>query len=81
MFCNDRKWRFDFAWPAIMLAVEIEGGIYQGGGHTTLSGYTKDCEKYNRAAMDGWTVLRYAGSMLPGAACEVAEFVASKMRA
>ncbi|CAB4152721.1 hypothetical protein UFOVP602_21 [uncultured Caudovirales phage] len=80
-FCGDRKWRFDFAFVDLKIAVEIEGGIHNGGAHTRAKGFVEDCEKYNRAALEGWTVLRYAGSMLPGAAREVAEFVASKMRA
>jgi hypothetical protein len=25
-FAPSRRWRFDFAWPAAMLAVEVEGG-------------------------------------------------------
>jgi very-short-patch-repair endonuclease len=58
-FAPDRKWRFDFAWPARMLAVEVEGGVYSGGRHTRGSGFVKDVEKYNAAAMLGWRVLRF----------------------
>lgn len=54
-----RKWRFDFAWPNILLAVEIEGGIWTGGRHTRGKGFFDDCEKYNEAALMGWTVLRF----------------------
>lgn len=57
-FC-ERKFRFDFAFPHHKLAVEIEGGIYSGGRHTRGTGYIKDMEKYNLAAMNGWTLLRY----------------------
>jgi hypothetical protein len=32
--------------------------------HTTNSGYTKDCEKYNAAAVLGWRVLRYTTSQV-----------------
>ena len=57
-FRPPRRWRFDFAWPAQKLAVEVEGGIYRGGRHTSIAGFTGDCEKYNEAALDGWRVLR-----------------------
>ncbi len=54
-----RKWRFDFAWPEKKLAVEIEGGVFSGGGHVRGAMYRKNCEKYNAAAELGWTLLRY----------------------
>jgi very-short-patch-repair endonuclease len=53
-----RKWRFDFSWPEYRLAIEVEGGIYIRGRHTTASGFLKDMEKYNAAACMGWRVLR-----------------------
>ena len=56
-FCKDRKWRFDFAWPERMIAVEIEGG--HGGRHQRYYGYQQDCDKYNRATLMGWKVYRF----------------------
>ena len=59
-FDEKRKWRFDWAIPDLKVAVEFEGGVFEKkGSHTTAKGYTKDTEKYNRAAQLGWTVLRY----------------------
>lgn len=59
-FDANRKWRFDWAIPDKKIAVEFEGGVFEKkGGHTTAKGYTKDTEKYNRAAQLGWIVLRY----------------------
>lgn len=58
-FDSVRKWRFDFAWPNILLAAEVEGGIWTGGRHTRGKGFLDDCEKYNQAAMAGWKVLRF----------------------
>lgn len=60
-FHATRKWRFDFAWPEAMVAVEIEGLTRPGtkSRHTTNAGYTADMEKYNAAALDGWCVLRF----------------------
>ena len=34
-----RRWRFDFAWPDPMVAVEIEGGLYQSGRHQSFKGF------------------------------------------
>lgn len=55
-----RRFRFDFALPDHRIAIEYEG-IFGGGKsrHTTVTGYTKDTEKYNLAAVNGWRVLRY----------------------
>lgn len=62
-FHPERKWRFDFAWPSIRVAVEYEGGIfrqYEGaqGAHGSSFSYTKDCDKYNAATVLGWRVIR-----------------------
>lgn len=59
-FWPKRRFRFDWAWPQHRLAVEQEGGIWlKGGGrHTRGKGFLSDCVKYNRAALDGWCVLR-----------------------
>ena len=65
-FYNQRKWRFDFAWPdpAIMLAVEVEGGTRNKSRHTSGDGFHADCEKYNRAAIEGWRLLRFDSEMI-----------------
>jgi len=64
-FC-ERKWRFDFAFVEEKIALEIEGGIWKGsvGGHTSGTGYTKDCEKYNTATVMGWKILRIVDSQI-----------------
>jgi len=56
-----RKWRFDFAWPKIKLAVEIDGHTFDGsvpGNHARGKKYQNDCIKQNAAQLDGWAVLR-----------------------
>lgn len=55
-----RKWRFDFAWPAESIAVEIEGS----GRHQSFMGFKIDCEKYNAATKMGWRVFRYTPQMV-----------------
>ena len=59
-----RRWRADFAWPEKMIAVEIEGGVWNNGRHTRGGGYISDCEKYNEAQLAGWLVLRFTGEHL-----------------
>lgn len=59
-----RQWRFDFAWPDKKIAVELEGGVFTGGRHTTGAGYSKDAEKYNIAVLQGWKILRYTTSTI-----------------
>lgn len=64
-FHDVRKWRFDFAWPDLRIAVECEGGTFkpgrsQGRGrHLRSTGFHEDCDKYNAAAAVGWLVLRF----------------------
>ena len=63
-FSSKRKWRFDFAWPEAMLAVELHGGTYTQGRHTRGAGFAKDREKINAAQVLGWTVLEYPSDVL-----------------
>ena len=58
-FDLQRKFRFDYAIPELMLAIEYEGLMSDKSGHTTVEGYTKDCRKYNLATSQGWKILRY----------------------
>lgn len=58
-FHETRKWRFDIAIPSMKVAIEYEGIMSRKSRHTTVTGYTKDCEKYNAATIAGWRVLRY----------------------
>jgi len=52
-----RRFRFDFAWPEHRLLLEVQGGSWIGGGHSTGKGMSRDAEKNNLAALEGWTVL------------------------
>lgn len=57
-FHEVRKWRFDYAIPHLRIALEVEGGVWTGGRHTSSAGFLRDMEKYNEAALNGWVVLR-----------------------
>lgn len=52
-----RRWRFDFAWPAHMLALEIDGGLFGGGRHGGRPSVVRDLEKRAVAACLGWRVI------------------------
>jgi very-short-patch-repair endonuclease len=75
VFHPTRKWRTDFAYPDIKLAIEVEGGSWSGGRHTTGTGFEKDCEKYNEAAILGWTVIRVTSKMINSEDLVALEFV------
>lgn len=60
-FAPDRKFKSDYFVDlgTKKVLIEYEGVVSQKSRHTTLTGYTKDCEKYNLAAKLGYIVLRY----------------------
>lgn len=58
-FCATRKWKIDFAFVDVRLAIEIEGVTVAGGRHQRVKGYIKDIEKYNALTETGWRLLRY----------------------
>lgn len=54
-----RKWRFDYCFPELRIAIEIDGGVWTGGRHTSPKGYYNDMEKFNEAAALGYVVLKF----------------------
>jgi len=84
-FAKPRRWRFDFCWPHLKLAVEIEGGTWNPrikSRHTSVQGFQDDVVKYNHSAIQGWCVLRYTSKDVTrgNAAQEIAQVVAQKAR-
>lgn len=59
-----RRWRFDFAWPDLLVAVEVEGGTWSEGRHSRGAGFEADCIKYAEAAIRGWMVIRATTEMV-----------------
>jgi len=55
-----RLWRFDWAWvePQYRIALEVEGGVWNGGAHLRGKHFLSDVEKYNEASLAGWLLLR-----------------------
>ncbi len=83
-FHKKRKWRFDYCCQRALIAIELDGGIHgvgspcprckrrQAAGHSTASGFTKDCEKLNAAAEYGYRVFRLATGMVkPDAVAQI----------
>lgn len=59
-FNSERKWRADFHLVDTKILIEVEGGIWTNGRHTRGKGYIADMEKYNSAAVLGYSVYRYS---------------------
>ena len=57
VFSADRKWRFDLAFPAQKLAIEIAGRY-----HLLHKRFRQDCERNNYATIHGWRVLIFPAS-------------------
>ena len=66
-----RKWRFDYAVPASRVALEVEGGVWKGGRHTSPKGFLGDMDKYNAAVLLGWRVVRTTPDRLMGDGVEL----------
>jgi len=53
-FHNERRWKFDLAWPEQKLYLEVDGGIFVYGRHNRGAQMLKDWEKRNAASQLGW---------------------------
>jgi very-short-patch-repair endonuclease len=76
-FC-ERRWRFDFAFEADRIAVEVEGGSWTNGRHNRGKGFESDCRKYSTAAMYGWRVFRFTPAMVTSG--EAVEMIVAAMK-
>lgn len=71
-FDAERGWRFDLAWPALLIAAEVDGGNYMArinprtgqafavGRHTQSDDY----RKRNAAIAAGWRVFAFTPEMI-----------------
>ena len=60
-FSKYRKWRFDYAWEKLKIAVEIDGFGY---GHQAQQRIAQNNEKRNAAVEAGWRVLVFDSRLL-----------------
>lgn len=59
-----RQWMFDFAWPELGLALEVDGGTFMAkGAHNTGLKIMNDAQKNNAALLLGWRVFRVTERM------------------
>lgn len=60
-FCHTRKFRADFmvAKNNKKVLIEYEGIFASKSRHSSKTGYTNDCTKYNIAQLNGYAVFRY----------------------
>lgn len=63
-FSATSKFRFDFCFPWKMIAFEVNGSIWQKGGHTSAYGVQRDYEKLNLAMSIGWRVFQITNEMM-----------------
>ena len=70
-FAPPSKWRFDICWPAHKVAMEIEGALSAGRRPQKISGFIKDCEKYEAAMVLGWRVYRVPGPWIVEFKCRI----------
>lgn len=54
-----RRWTLDFAWPAYLVALEIQGGIWIGGAHARPVNIERDMEKHNALLDLGWRCYQF----------------------
>lgn len=61
-----KRWRHDYAWPDLNLAVEVDGLMPpdEHGRHQSLRGFAEDATKVNASTVLGRRVLRYTPRQL-----------------
>ena len=59
-----RKFRFDYVHSQSKVAIEINGGIYGKGGHSSIKGIQRDYEKNNLAQSLGYCVFNLSAKMI-----------------
>lgn len=64
VFARPRRFRADLLWTTPMLIVEVDGGTWAGGRHTTGAGYERDCVKQAEATVRGYRYMKVTPRMI-----------------
>lgn len=88
-FHPERRWRFDFGFPAELVVVDVDGGIFaaengnEAGRHARGAGIVAGFEKRNAAAELGFVVLCYGPPQVRSgeAATQIERIVTARRRA
>lgn len=74
-FNSFRKYRFDFCFVQMRLAIEYQGGIFmKKSGHSSPKGATRDADKANLAQSEGWRVLTFTAMNYKNVISELEKF-------
>jgi len=57
LYIPGRWFRLDIAWTWYRVGIEVQGGIWTKGAHSTGTGIRRDMEKRNLGILAGWRVL------------------------
>jgi very-short-patch-repair endonuclease len=60
----ERGFEIDFAIPDRKIGIEVEGGIFRKGGHSSGAGIARDIDKHNLALFTGWRIVRVTSSQV-----------------
>ena len=61
-----RRWRSDIAFPAVRVAIEIDGGLWSYGRHNRAASMLADMEKGNAYSARGWLVFHTPWEWIDG---------------
>jgi hypothetical protein len=59
VFAPPRRWRMDIALPDAKICVEIQGGLFIGGGHNRGAYMLQEHAKRNEAAARNWRLFYF----------------------
>lgn len=78
-FKVNRPWYFDLADPELKIAIEIDGGTWNGGRHGR-GDRKQERDKLNQAQAHGWIVLTFSGTMIERNMEECVSVIIAAMR-